>query len=491
MVPARQGAPATVSQIDLTPTMSFLLGLPTPFGSLGLVIPELLSFHTDDEVNGSKLQAEVTRINAHQIVRYLEAYSTVAGDLPEAEVAHVHAVLDDAERQWAAATADGAVPDQAAYDAAKEGFGNVTVEAQAMCRAVWATFNLATMVVGIAVLVGSVGAVVLLLFKPAEDAVGGDGRASAPPPATAGTSAAADGAPPPPPPPPPPPRSNSFGYATIGAMLGTVAGVMLHVAQVWPEQATVCAVAGYSLGSIIMFLWAELRNGCCRGGGTLASAVSPVQWVRSVWAAAGPSGGISRPIAAVCIVLHWACPFSDNGVVYQDTITSVLAAAVVTAMLAEQVQRKVEVSWSTMLCYAVILVCIRASSWTRVCREEQSGCQPSEGSRMLGLSSVTAVLFAHSWWVSDADAMFGFTALRIRLFYPLATLSLAGYYFLDYLEEALHSETEKLSVVSPNQPYTPPCVHRPARCAGEGGTAQQLVVSLKTVGMHAHFDVSG
>ena len=146
------------------------------------------------------------------------------------------------------------------------------------------------------------------------------------------------------------------------------------------------------------------------------------------------------------MVIHWVCAFSDNCVVHQDTITSVLAACIVAAMLAEQLQRKVEVSWRTVFHYILVLACIRASSWTGVCREEQSGCQPVEASRMVGLSTVTAVLVAHSWWVSDADAMFGFASLRIQLLYPVLVLSLSGYYFLDYLEEAIHSDDEKASV---------------------------------------------
>ena len=102
------------------------------------------------------MQAEVTRINAHQIVRYLDAYAAVAGDLPEETGARVHAVLESAERQWTAATAhDGSVSDQAqaaAYAAAKVEFAKVVEEAQAMCREVWATFNIWTMAVGFIVL---------------------------------------------------------------------------------------------------------------------------------------------------------------------------------------------------------------------------------------------------------------------------------------------------------------------------------------------------
>lgn len=37
----RRGDPTTVEQIDLAATLALMLGLPIPFGSLGLVIPEL------------------------------------------------------------------------------------------------------------------------------------------------------------------------------------------------------------------------------------------------------------------------------------------------------------------------------------------------------------------------------------------------------------------------------------------------------------------
>jgi len=54
------------NQIDLVPTLSLLLGLPIPFNNLGSVIPECFSDMTTLEL--------ATRLNAEQIMTYLEEY---------------------------------------------------------------------------------------------------------------------------------------------------------------------------------------------------------------------------------------------------------------------------------------------------------------------------------------------------------------------------------------------------------------------------------
>ncbi|KAI8855308.1 hypothetical protein BC829DRAFT_378563 [Chytridium lagenaria] len=71
----------TMPQIDLVPTLSLLIGLPIPFGNLGTIIPELfmVSDDADSEENISKSVAkllESTRMNARQMYRYLQDYSS-------------------------------------------------------------------------------------------------------------------------------------------------------------------------------------------------------------------------------------------------------------------------------------------------------------------------------------------------------------------------------------------------------------------------------
>lgn len=61
--------PTSVAQLDLAPTLAFLLGLPVPFGSIGQAISELVAFGdgTDDFVQF----AAVARANALQVRTYL------------------------------------------------------------------------------------------------------------------------------------------------------------------------------------------------------------------------------------------------------------------------------------------------------------------------------------------------------------------------------------------------------------------------------------
>ncbi|KAJ3413417.1 mannose-ethanolamine phosphotransferase gpi13 [Chytridiales sp. JEL 0842] len=70
----------TVTQIDLVPTLALLMGIPIPFGNLGSIIPELFFVSDDSKAEKTTNKAaqnllEATRLNAHQMHRYLFEYS--------------------------------------------------------------------------------------------------------------------------------------------------------------------------------------------------------------------------------------------------------------------------------------------------------------------------------------------------------------------------------------------------------------------------------
>ena len=50
-VSAMRSSPRVVSQIDLVPTISMLLGIPIPFSSIGMVIPEMFISRSSGEAN--------------------------------------------------------------------------------------------------------------------------------------------------------------------------------------------------------------------------------------------------------------------------------------------------------------------------------------------------------------------------------------------------------------------------------------------------------
>ncbi|CAD6940756.1 unnamed protein product, partial [Tilletia laevis] len=72
----------SVAQVDLVPSLSLLLGLPIPFNSLGTVIPELFAQAEFDSPSspvadpGRDVLLRALRMNAHQIRKYLRAYSS-------------------------------------------------------------------------------------------------------------------------------------------------------------------------------------------------------------------------------------------------------------------------------------------------------------------------------------------------------------------------------------------------------------------------------
>lgn len=133
-----------VPQIDLVPTVTLALGLPIPFGNLGALIPEPFTAH--DVERGVAL-------NAWQVQRYLANYAAQRSDFSRARLDQLRALLEDARRQ----------PQHASTRA----YRRYLLEAAAMCRDVWATFDVSLMFWGLGV---HASAVVLLL-------VAGDGRA--------------------------------------------------------------------------------------------------------------------------------------------------------------------------------------------------------------------------------------------------------------------------------------------------------------------------
>ena len=124
----------SIQQIDLVPTLSLLLGLPIPFNNLGTVIPELFWW----DPSGSDY-AKALDIHARQVHAYLDAYrnSPSGGELD--------GVWGDLESSWTRFSASK-LKDKP--EAAVE-FTRLALET---CRSLWAQFNPALMVGGLAII---------------------------------------------------------------------------------------------------------------------------------------------------------------------------------------------------------------------------------------------------------------------------------------------------------------------------------------------------
>ncbi|KAJ3128944.1 mannose-ethanolamine phosphotransferase gpi13 [Nowakowskiella sp. JEL0407] len=94
----------TIAQIDLVPTLSFLLDIPLPFGNLGSIIPEFFFASNSPESRIVDL-ASVSRHNAHQILRYLNEY-TMARPSSDFSLPALTAIIKNADSLFNSVTSN-------------------------------------------------------------------------------------------------------------------------------------------------------------------------------------------------------------------------------------------------------------------------------------------------------------------------------------------------------------------------------------------------
>ena len=176
-----------ISQIDLVPTVSLLLGVPIPFSSLGAVIPELFldchgspKYHSVEEnvfvdpvlneirsVYHNQTTLELLNIlnhNSKQIEQYLKAYSELSGDFPQVELRKLHkilsnarlthsAVLSSVEKSKYTKTIDQTPELAENMEKVAELYYEYIQNVKLMCRQIWAKFDDFSIRAGIAIAV--------------------------------------------------------------------------------------------------------------------------------------------------------------------------------------------------------------------------------------------------------------------------------------------------------------------------------------------------
>ncbi|KAL7553916.1 hypothetical protein ACHAWF_017267 [Thalassiosira exigua] len=101
-VPGAAAAFDSIHQIDLVPTISFLLGLPVPYANIGGVVPDLLPPPRFDEGDDRRSRsatphaATALALNAAQVWEYLSNYAKRSRDLPRDRLEELRGLLDGA-----------------------------------------------------------------------------------------------------------------------------------------------------------------------------------------------------------------------------------------------------------------------------------------------------------------------------------------------------------------------------------------------------------
>ena len=163
--PGSRTALRHINQIDLLPTLTYLLGLPIPFNNLGMVVPEVFSNLADLET--------ATRLNTRQIIHYLEEYgdeevlAALRGSFERSETAatlvdraETSMKLEPKSTKWYKASSGSGTANeiellQAQHHSIVQ-HRKTAAEALEQLRALWAQFSVPTIVFGASILALSI-----------------------------------------------------------------------------------------------------------------------------------------------------------------------------------------------------------------------------------------------------------------------------------------------------------------------------------------------
>lgn len=157
----------SLTQIDFTPTISLLMGIPIPFGNVGNIIPEILVDHdlykglerTEARLQNLKYLFDAVRLNAHQVKVFLDRSMELREDNFDAHsLAELFAKLAAAEGILQQIRSD---PSEESLVSGFMAYYDFLLSTQNYCRAVWADFSMPAIMIGL--VIGTVAVLILLI----------------------------------------------------------------------------------------------------------------------------------------------------------------------------------------------------------------------------------------------------------------------------------------------------------------------------------------
>ncbi|PRP83908.1 putative GPI ethanolamine phosphate transferase [Planoprotostelium fungivorum] len=158
----------SVPQVDLVPTLCLLMGVPIPFGNLGLIVPEYFlesSEHAQYLMNSvNPTESDVQRLiitnyalhlNIAQVIRYIETYSKMSKSFSHEAITKMKRDATQNDQLLLHLTQSPDVDYVRAYQQHRKIFSSyrqIHTEISTLCRELWVTFDTNSMLMGCAVL---------------------------------------------------------------------------------------------------------------------------------------------------------------------------------------------------------------------------------------------------------------------------------------------------------------------------------------------------
>lgn len=145
----------TISQIDLVPSLSLLLGVPIPFGNIGGIIPELFECKSgQDKFQSMKESVFSYHLNCWQIFNYLVSYSKVSSEFPKDRMRKLTQLFDETNQQFITTVRSKQRTQEAMNQLLriKDNYSLFQQGVKEMCTEMWVRFDVTSMMCGVAVL---------------------------------------------------------------------------------------------------------------------------------------------------------------------------------------------------------------------------------------------------------------------------------------------------------------------------------------------------
>lgn len=416
----------TVSQVDLVPTVSLLLGVPIPFSNVGVTISDLFNITVpiDNPPVASRFLSayrlvRASQLNAHQVKQYVSEYVKLSDELPLAELDTLNSLLTAADLELKelipalnTKSADKSSPDMASrFEDLHEKYTKYVVGVRDLCRSVWSKFDLVAMGLG--------GAICFSAFVLNVAAI----------------------------------MARSFSFKVLVAVFAYVAGIFF-------------VAFTYLFGSSAAWVTDWHLVGVVGAAACLVVLIMPLAGMLSV-GLRSPAVEFHWPdvFALAVSVLHAVSQLSNSFIVYEDRLVSFLAVSVVLALLASVVRRSnaeaiagrrgvasrgFRSAGAVLLLAAVFAACLRVSAVFYACREEQIGCETSPFAQplsavspefaqfktarcCLSAASIVAVCYAVFRWLRHRGNLNGYAYSVLMMYYavPLAAATVCVYWFAD------------------------------------------------------------
>ncbi|CAH1797316.1 unnamed protein product, partial [Owenia fusiformis] len=430
----------TISQIDLVPTISLLLGSAIPYSNLGTIVEDLFNHNPKSTGSSSRINqlfhvVKALRLNAYQIETYLQTYANLSSELPYKKFAELQTSFNSLENEFQSlvtrishqtGTEQKYIKE---FEIIRKGYVDYLQGCKEMCRDVWAKFDVHAMLLGIILVCGAI-AISIYMFKT--DMYG------------------------------------TMDFKPIYILMAmSIWMIIFFTFHAFNKTMTSIFIASLIFECSVILIVGYILYAITKDQSTTDVKSTKVKH------------SFENIFASLCVAFYCLGSFSNSFVVYEDSVVTYLAQTMTwvyfmkissnvirkSLKVKDSNSKKHKIELKKMLSSPVVItliltlgccICLKLAGYFRACREEQSICEPSYFLQsisslpsnmnqyknlryILSVCSVGGLVLGCRSWLRHYGNMNGFSPAVLCVSYglPLSAICVSLYWALQGLPEKL------------------------------------------------------